>query len=50
MSRLIRDRCRAHPGPPIGRLWSVNEPAIQLTGLSKTFGSIRAVSGIDLTI
>jgi ABC-2 type transport system ATP-binding protein len=28
----------------------VNEPAIQLTGLSKTFGSIRAVSGIDLTI
>ena len=28
----------------------VNQPAVQLTGLSKTFGDVEAVRGIDLTI
>ena len=33
-----------------GHATGVRPPVIQLTGLRKTFGAIRAVDGIDLTI
>lgn len=41
----------ARHGPPAATLGDVNEtPAIRLSGLRKTFGSLTAVDGVDLTV
>ena len=38
------------PSPPLTGLKTDSPPAIRLTGLRKSFGSVEAVAGIDLEI